>query len=57
MGAALSRRPTAPMSGGLTTATTGSSTQPLSFTGEPRDATGLTYLRTRYYNPDSSGGS
>lgn len=36
---------------GVATATTGSSTQPLSFTGEPRDATGLTYLRARYYDP------
>jgi RHS repeat-associated protein len=37
---------------GVTTATTGGSTQPLTFTGEPRDATGLTYLRARYYDPD-----
>jgi RHS repeat-associated protein len=32
-------------------AQTGSSTQPYGFTGEPRDATGLTYLRARYYDP------
>jgi RHS repeat-associated protein len=31
---------------------TGSSSQPFSFTGEPRDGTGLTYLRARYYDPD-----
>jgi RHS repeat-associated protein len=37
---------------GLSTATSGSSGQPLGFTGEPRDATGLTYLRARYYDPD-----
>jgi len=30
----------------------GSSSQPFGFTGEPRDVTGLTYLRTRYYDPD-----
>lgn len=30
---------------------TGSSIQPFGFTGEPRDATGLTYLRARYYEP------
>jgi RHS repeat-associated protein len=30
---------------------TGSSGQPLGFTGEPRDGTGLTYLRARYYDP------
>jgi RHS repeat-associated protein len=33
---------------------TGSSTQPFVFTGEPRDATGLTYLRTRYYNSEAA---
>jgi len=32
-------------------AQTGSSTQPYGFTGEARDATGLTYLRARYYDP------
>jgi len=37
---------------GISTAITGSSSQPLGFTGEPRDATGLTFLRTRYYDPD-----
>jgi RHS repeat-associated protein len=36
---------------GTVTAQTGSSTQPFGFTGEPRDATGLTYLRARYYDP------
>ena len=37
---------------GIPTAGTGGSSQPLGFTGEPRDGTGLTYLRTRYYDPD-----
>jgi RHS repeat-associated protein len=37
---------------GRPTASTGSSGQPYGFTGEPRDATGLTYLRTRYYDSD-----
>jgi RHS repeat-associated protein len=36
---------------GTPTTTTGSSTQPFRFTGEPRDATGLTFLRARYYDP------
>jgi RHS repeat-associated protein len=36
---------------GLPTVTTGSSSQPFAFTGEPRDATGLSYLRARYYDP------
>lgn len=36
---------------GVSTASTGGSTQPLGFTGEPRDGTGLTYLRARYYDP------
>jgi RHS repeat-associated protein len=36
---------------GIPTATTGTSSQPFGFTGEPRDATGLTYLRARYYDP------
>jgi len=36
---------------GLPTASTGTSSQPFAFTGEPRDATGLTYLRARYYDP------
>ncbi len=30
---------------------TGSSSQPFGYTGEPRDGTGLTYLRARYYDP------
>jgi RHS repeat-associated protein len=37
---------------GRPTAATGGSSQPLRFTGEPTDASGLTYLRTRYYSPD-----
>jgi len=37
---------------GRSVATTGSSSQPYTYTGEPRDATGLTYLRTRYFDPD-----
>jgi RHS repeat-associated protein len=36
---------------GLPAASFGSSTQPFGFTGEPRDATGLSYLRARYYDP------
>jgi RHS repeat-associated protein len=36
---------------GLEIATSGASTQQLRFTGEPRDATGLIYLRARYYDP------
>ena len=36
---------------GLPTATTGTTSQPFGFTGEPRDATGLLYLRARYYDP------
>ncbi len=39
---------------GNPTSTIGSSSQPLHFTGEPQDTTGLTYLRARYY--DSSLG-
>jgi RHS repeat-associated protein len=35
---------------GITAATSGASAQPFGFTGEPRDATGLTYLRTRFYD-------
>ena len=35
---------------GIPTATTGTSSQPFTFTGEPRDATGLSYLRARYYD-------
>jgi RHS repeat-associated protein len=35
---------------GIPTTTTGSSSQPLRFTGEPQDATSLTYLRARYYD-------
>lgn len=34
----------------MPTATTGSSTQPFGFTGGPRDATGLLYLRARLYD-------
>jgi RHS repeat-associated protein len=37
---------------GVPTVTTGGSAQPFRFTGEPQDATGLTYLRARYYDPD-----
>jgi RHS repeat-associated protein len=37
---------------GVPTATSGSSSQPFGFTGEPVDATGLVYLRARYYHPD-----
>lgn len=37
---------------GRSTGGSGVSTQPYGFTGEPRDATGLTYLRTRYYSPE-----
>jgi RHS repeat-associated protein len=36
---------------GVPTATVGSSTQLFGFAGEPRDGTGLTYLRARYYDP------
>ena len=36
---------------GVPTTPTGSSTQPFTYTGEPRDATGLVYLRARYYDP------
>jgi len=36
---------------GIPTATTGTSTQPFAFTGEPRDASGLSYLRARSYDP------
>jgi RHS repeat-associated protein len=36
---------------GIETATTGTSTQPYGFTGEPEDASGLSYLRARYYDP------
>jgi RHS repeat-associated protein len=36
---------------GISTASSGSSTQPFGFTGEPRDSTGLSYLRARYYDP------
>jgi RHS repeat-associated protein len=39
---------------GIPTASSGSTDQPFGFTGEPRDATGLSYLRARYY--DSSLG-
>jgi RHS repeat-associated protein len=36
---------------GLLTGSTGSSSLPVGYTGQVRDATGLTYLRARYYNP------
>ena len=36
---------------GIETASTGTSTQPYGFTGEPQDASGLSYLRARYYDP------
>jgi RHS repeat-associated protein len=36
---------------GIPTATTSTSSQPFAFTGEPRDGTGLSYLRARYYEP------
>jgi RHS repeat-associated protein len=37
---------------GLPAASAGTSAQPFGFAGEPRDGTGLTYLRARYYDPD-----
>ena len=37
---------------GVPTGTTGTTDQPFGFTGEPADATGLTYLRARYYAPE-----
>jgi RHS repeat-associated protein len=37
---------------GVQTQSSGSSTQPFEFTGEPLDATGLSYLRARYYDPE-----
>jgi RHS repeat-associated protein len=36
---------------GVPTTTTGSSSQPYRFTGEPQDGTGLIYLRARYLDP------
>lgn len=36
---------------GIPTVSTGSSSQPFGFTGEPHDATGLSYLRARYNDP------
>jgi len=36
---------------GVPVSSTGSSTQPFRYTGEPSDASGLTYLRARYYDP------
>jgi RHS repeat-associated protein len=36
---------------GNATGSTGTSAQPFIFTGEPRDGTGLSYLRARYYDP------
>jgi RHS repeat-associated protein len=37
---------------GSPVASSGSSTQPFRYTGEPLDGTGLTYLRARYYDPN-----
>ncbi|HEX5824895.1 MAG TPA: RHS repeat-associated core domain-containing protein [Candidatus Limnocylindrales bacterium] len=37
---------------GVPRASSGSSTQPFGYSGEPTDGTGLSYLRARYYNPD-----
>jgi RHS repeat-associated protein len=38
--------------GGVPTSTTGASTQPIRYTGEPRDEVpGLSFLRSRYYDP------
>ena len=36
---------------GVPTASSGTTSQPFAYTGEPRDATGLSYLRARYYDP------
>ena len=36
---------------GIPTGGSGGSTQPFGYTGEPRDGTGLSYLRSRYYDP------
>ena len=36
---------------GVPTSSTGSSTEPFRFTGEPLDQSGLIYLRARYYDP------
>jgi len=36
---------------GTPISSTGGSAQPFAYTGEPRDGTGLTYLRSRYYDP------
>jgi RHS repeat-associated protein len=36
---------------GKLTSQTGATTQPYKFAGEPADATGLSYLRARYYDP------
>jgi len=36
---------------GTATHVSGTSAQPFAFTGQPGDATGLTYLRARYYQP------
>jgi RHS repeat-associated protein len=36
---------------GILAASSGSSQQPFGFTGQPRDLTGLSYLRARYYDP------
>jgi len=36
---------------GIPVSSTGTSSQPFRYTGEPSDASGLTYLRARYYDP------
>jgi len=36
---------------GIPVSATGTSSQPFRYTGEPSDASGLTYLRARYYDP------
>jgi len=36
---------------GIPVSSTGSSSQPFRYTGEPSDASGLTYLRARFYDP------
>jgi len=36
---------------GIPVSSTGTSSQPFRYTGEPLDASGLTYLRARYYDP------
>lgn len=36
---------------GISTASSGTSNQPFGYTGQPKDATGLSYLRARFYDP------